>query len=365
MNRRREKPDGLPYRVYERRGTRTYSIGYKQTNGQWAFRYSCPANDNNQIGELRRKAITESALLNHGVRSTGQTEELIDAWFTWQESLPATDLKRRADSTLRENRREAKNLKLAFGHIDPAAITKTDGYTYLDACVQAGRPEKGNKEIALLQVILEYGVRIGRITANPLMRIRKNQTVKKRRHVTDGEMALALEVGRSKGGARHIVALALKTAWLCVRRSVEVRGITRDSIRDEGILWQDGKSKTKPAVLIEWTDELRTTMTEALAVKRYHVAGSFFVFGNMKGQRYTKGGWKAMLHDLMQACVIEAEKRNIPFAPFSLQDCRPKGVSDKLASGQTDTQEATGHSSERMIRQVYDRRAVKKAKPVQ
>lgn len=159
--------------------------------------------------------------------------------------------------------------------------------------------------------------------------------------------------------------MALKTAWLCVRRSVEVRGITRNSIRDEGILWQDGKSKTRPAVLIKWTDELRTTMTEALSVKRHHVAGSFFVFGNMRGQRYTKGVWKAMLHDLMQSYLLEAEKRGIPFQPFSLQDCRPKGVSDKLASGQTDTQAATGHSSERMIRQVYDRRAVKKAKPVQ
>jgi integrase len=364
MNRRRANPDGLPYRVYERKGARMYSIGYKQADGKWMFSYSCPVADEKQISELRRKAITESALLNHGVRSAGQTEELIDAWFVWQESLPETDLRRRADSTLRENRREAKNLKLAFGHINPSAITKTDCYAYLDACVQAGRPEKGNKEIALLQLIMEYGVRIGQLSSNQLMRIRKNQTVKKRRHVTDGEMALALEVGRRKGGARHIVALALKTAWLCVRRSVEVRGITRDAIREDGILWQDGKSKTKPAVLIEWTDELHATITEALSVKRHNVAGSIFVFGNMSGQRYTKGGWKAMLHDLMQACVAQAQERGVEFAPFSLQDCRPKGVSDKLAMGQTDAQEATGHSSERMIRQVYDRRAVKKAKPV-
>lgn len=364
MNRRRDTPDGLPYRVYERRGVRIYSIGYKRTDGQWAFRYSCPIDDSTQIAELRRRAIAESTLISHGVRSSGPTEELIDAWFSWQESLPANDLKRRADSTLRENRREAKNLILAFGHIDPAAITKTDGYAYLDACVQAARPEKGNKEIALLQTILEYGVRIGRITTNPLLRIHKNKTLKKRRHVTDAEMALALEIGRRYGGARHIVALALKTAWLCVRRPVEVRGITRDAIREEGILWKDGKSRLKPAVLIEWTVELRETLNEALAVKRDHVAGSMYIFGNMRGQRYTKGGWKAMLNKLMQACIAEANMRGTAFTPFSLQDCRPKGVSDKLASGQTDTQDATGHTSERMIRQVYDRRAVKKAKPV-
>jgi hypothetical protein len=111
MNRPREKQDGLPYRVYERCGVRIYSVGYKQTDGKWAFRYSCPIKDKDQINDLRHKAVTESALLNHGVRSCGATEELIDAWFRWQESLPSTDLKRRADSTLRENRNEAKNLK--------------------------------------------------------------------------------------------------------------------------------------------------------------------------------------------------------------------------------------------------------------
>jgi integrase len=364
MNRRRDKPDGLPYRVYERVGMRTYSIGYKRSSGDWAFRYACPASDTKQISELRKRAITESALINHGVQSTGPTEELIDAWFAWQESLPVSDLSRRAESTLKENKREAENLKKGFGHIDPASITKTDGYAYLDACVQAARPEKGNKEVSLLQVILEYGVRIGRITVNPLAGIHKNRTVSKRRFVSDEEMNLALEVGRRKGGPRLIVALALKTAWLCVRRSVEVRGLTRDAINDDGILWQDGKSKDKPAVLISWTDELRATIKEALAVPRAHVAGSMYLFGNTRGQRYTKGGWKSMLHDLMTECVSVASERGMKFEKFSLQDCRPKGVSDKLSTGQTDTQDATGHTSDRMIRQVYDRRNVKKAKPV-
>jgi integrase len=364
MNRPRQKQDGLPYRVYERRGARIYSIGYKQTDGKWSFRYSCPAGDKNRIEELRRQAIAESVLINHGICSVGSTEELIEAWFGWQESLPGIDLKRRADSTLRENRNEARNLKLAFGHMNPSAITKTDGYTYLDACVKAGRPEKGNKEISLLRVILEYGVRVGRINVNPLIGLRKNQIARKRRLVSDSEMALALEIGRHMGGSCHIVALALKTAWLCVRRSVEVRGITRDAIQEEGILWRDGKSKTKPAVLIKWTDELRATVNEVLAIKRHHVAGSMYVFGNMRGQRYTRSGWKTMLHHLMSACVSEAGKRGIEFQPFSLQDCRPKGVSDKLASGQTDTQEAAGHTSDQMIRQVYDRRMVRKANPV-
>lgn len=37
--------------------------------------------------------------------------------------------------------------------------------------------------------------------------------------------------------------------------------------------------------------------------------------------------------------------------------------SDKLAQGDTDTLDATMHSSDRMVRHVYDRRRVRVAKP--
>jgi hypothetical protein len=363
MIRRRDTPDGLPFRVYERKGVRTYSIGYKLTTGAWAFRYSCEAGDRAKIAELRSKAIGEAALLGHGVCTTGQTDELITAWFAYQDSLPPSDPNRRAESTLAENRREAANLKKAFGHMDPAEITKTDGYAYLDACAQTNRPAKGNKEVALLHLILEHGVRIGRIKSNPLQGLRKLKTRTEKRYVTDADLALALEVGRSKGGTRHLVALALRTAYMCVRRSVEVRGITREAITEAGMVWQDGKNKDKPPVLIEWTPELRATIAEALQIKRHHVAGTIYLFGNMKGQRYTKGGWKAVLDDLMQDCEAMAAERRIKFQRFSLQDCRPKGATDKLTAGHLDAKDALGHTTDRMLGQVYDRRQLKKATP--
>lgn len=161
------------------------------------------------------------------------------------------------------------------------------------------------------------------------------------------------------------MALALRTAWLCVRRSVEVRALTRDALKESGILWQDGKpgKRKKPPVLIEWSPELKATIDEALAIKRFGVAGTMFVFGNMRGQRYTKGGWKAMLDDLMRECEKTAAERKVAFQKFSLQDCRPKGVSDKLERGDIDTQDATLHTNEKMIATVYDRRRVRKATP--
>lgn len=374
MNRRRERADGLPYRVYERRGARLYSIGYKKPDGTWAFRLTCAISSVTKIAELRRDAIKRAADIEMGAPTEGTFAALADAWLARQRALPDGSQGKRADSTLRENERELSMLKRAFGVMHVGQMEKSDAYAYLDACQLArdkdGNPrpraEKGNKEIALARVVLEFGVRIRLIVINPFDGVEKLATRRRDRLVTDAELALAVEIGRRMGGPQHIVGLALRTAWLCLRRSVEVRALTRDQITADGILWEAAKRQRGEAVkrgLIEWSADLRSTVDEALALKRNKVAGTWYIFGNMSGQRYTKGGWKATLSKLMVECVAEAARRSIPFEPFSLQDCRPKGVSDKLASGATDTLDATMHSSERMVRQVYDRRRIRVAKP--
>jgi hypothetical protein len=370
--RARNKPDGLPFRVYERFGTRVYSIGYKMRSGKWAFRLECPASDAMQIRALRRQAIEQSSKVIED-RPAGGFAGLVDAWIAWQEGLPKSDGRKRADSTIAENKNEANRLKESWGHLEPAAISKSLAYAYLESCLHAvdkkgnprPRPEKGNKEMALARLILEHGIRKGLLEANPLDGLEKLKVDREKRYVTDEELALAVEIGRAAGKTRLIVALALRTAWLCVRRSVEVRALTRDGIRENGLLWQDGKDvrNRKPAVLIAWTPELRATIDEALKVERDSVAGTMYVFGNMRGQKYTKGGWKAVLDDLMTDCEKEAAKRKLAFRKFSLQDCRPKGVSDKLEAGHGDVQDATLHTDGKMISTIYDRRRVRKATP--
>src|SRR5690606_7553133 len=111
-------------------------------------------------------------------------------------------------------------------------------------------------------------------------------------------------------------------------------------IREEGIFWTAAKRNSGQATrmgLIEWSDELRKTIDEALAIKRNDLSGDWYIFGNLKGQKYTKGGWKKTLSVLMNRCVVVAKERGISFKPFSLQDCRPKGVTDKMAAGASDT----------------------------
>ena len=367
MTRNRKTNTGLPYRLYERRGIRRYSIGYKNAQGKREFTLNCAIEDVQQIQKLRSEAIVRVGHLKLGKPSEDSVSALIDAWFKWQEAKPLGSEGRRAESTLTENKREAANLQEGFGHIRVTDLDKTHAYQYLDACEQAKRPAKGNKEISLMRTILEYAIRLGMLKLNPFDGVEKLITSKIDRLVTDTEMTIAVEVGRRLGGARHIVALALQTAWLCVRRSVEVRALTRNQITDDGIVWKAAKRKRGTAQiegLIEWSDALKAAVDEALQIDRKKVAGSWYVFGNMSGQRYTKGGWKSMLDDLMIECVKEAEKRGVPFARFSLQDCRPKGVTDKLEQGATDVMDATMHTSERMVKQTYDRRRLRVARPV-
>lgn len=362
MIRRRKSPDGLPYRVYERYGVRVYSIGYKLPSGKWAFRFECPVTDINGIDKARKQAIEQSARVMVDA-PMGGFQNLVSAWFDWQENLDRTSTKKRATSTIEENRREAKNIIQAFGHLLPDEITRTMGYEYLDACEAAKRPEKGNKEISLARLILEYGVRLGMIDVNPFDGLRKNKTIKAKRYVTDSELALAVEVGRMLGSSYHILALCLKTAYLCVGRSVEARAFTINNITDDGIVWHDGKDKSKAPTLFSWTSELRATIDEAKAIKRHKIAGTMYLFGNLSGQRYTKSGWGKLLGELMNQCETVAEKRKLEFTRFNLQHCRPKSVSDKLRKGDDDVRDATRHTGEKMIATVYDRRDMKQAKP--
>jgi len=358
----RNTPDGLPYRVYQSYGKRIYSIGYKLPSGRWAFRYRCKVDDANQIRKLRRQAIEESTRVVHD-QPEGGFKGLVDAWFVMQEDLPRTDGTKRSASTIAENKREAKMLTKAWGHFEVNEITPKMGMDYLKACKKT-RPIKGNKEISLARLIMQYAIGLGLIEANPLNDLERNQVVETpKRYVTNEEMALAVEMGRKLGGARLIVALALKTAWLCVRRSFEVRRIERSAVTATGILWTDSKSKTKPQILIEWSPELSATIYEAMEVKRNKDAGTMYLFGNLKGEPYTKGGWKAMLDDLMRECVKEAKKRGQPFQKFSLQDCRPKGATDKQQRGDKDTKDALLHSSDAMLARHYDRSKTKKATP--
>ncbi|MBR8301510.1 hypothetical protein KDW49_12400 [Burkholderia dolosa] len=147
---RRKRPDGLPFRLYAHYGKHKVSFGYKLPNARWAFRLSAPARQKDAVAEIRKQAIERAEALNGDAVEPGTFEALAEAYFDWQEGLPHTDERRKAQITLDENRNELKRLVAVFGRMSPAAIKPKHVYGYLDKRAQMGAPAKANKEVALL-----------------------------------------------------------------------------------------------------------------------------------------------------------------------------------------------------------------------
>lgn len=365
MARRRKHPDGLPFRVYERKGKTTYSIGYKSPDNRWLFRLKCNARDLATVHSTRTEAIQRASALPTPSPAVDTFETLVTAFFEWQESFEVGSARRRAESTLKENRSEAKNLVRSFGPMNIESIRPSHAYRYLDACEAAGRGPKGNKEISLARSIFEYAIRIDKLTSNPFSDIKKISTTPSTRLVEEAELAFVMEVARKVGGTALTVGLAMEVAYLCVRRSGEVRALTRSQLSAQGIRWVAGKAQRgKPPLkgLITWSPRLEAAIDEALTIQRHEGAPCEFIFGNLSGRQYTKGGWKKTLSNLMTECVRVAAERGQPFTKFNLQDCRPAGVTERLDNEEADVMNATLHKSPQILFRHYDRRRTRVAK---
>lgn len=367
--RRRKINDGLPHRVYERRGLKIYSIGYKSKKNKWVFRLQCDVNDAGRIKQLRREATIKATALTSHRDEIVTIAQLSQAFFEHHEALLAQPKARgaRKKSTLNENKREAATLCTAFGEMAITDVKFHHAAMYQDECDQLGRGPKADKEITLLSKLLAFARRRGIIHDNPLAEIERLPSRASDRYVTHDELNLAVEVGERKGGAQYVAALGLAAAYYCVRRSVEVRALRKTDLAEEGIWWTEGKTPygvTPKRVLMEWSPALRDVIDKALAARPATALGPY-VFGTQEGEQYARHSWKPGLNRLMNACVEEAQRRGIPFKKFSLMDLRPKGVSDKLEAGEKlqDVVDAAMHNSTRMVISTYDRLKKRKSTP--
>ena len=112
-----------------------------------------------------------------------------------------------------------------------------------------------------------------------------------------------------------------------------MRAFTDRQITDSGCIFTASKRRADEAEkhgLIEWSDELRATVKEAMTLKRWAVfGGECLVFGDLAGNQYTRSGWKANWARLMKKALALASREGTTWSPFSLQDCRPGGVTEK------------------------------------
>jgi integrase len=362
MTSRRKRPDGLPFNLFQRTGKFKVSFGYKSpSNNLWLFRLSAPINKPDLVAEARKDAIQRAEELNGHAPKIGTVSDMVSRYFKWQTGMNQADLRKKAKSTLIENQRESKNIEKVFGRMVASEIKPKHIYKYLSLRADGGAAAKANKEISLLSAILEYGRAQGELDVNPCRDIRYNPTRPSAKFVESKDLEFALTEARCRGGSYHIMALCFLVAYLTASRPEEVRSLTRQSIKNEGLEIVIGKRRAtqhSKSKLIKWSPRLKATVDEALSLQR---TSSILLFGNTAGQQYSRSGWTTIWTRLMRYCETKAKNENVSFERFSLSHMRPKAVTTRKERGDVNIKDATGHGSERMIDKTYDRRAIRKS----
>lgn len=359
---RRKKPDGLPFRLYIRYGKRKVSFGYKNDNGTWAFRMSAPRARPDKVSDVRQRAVEEANKLNNDAPQVHTTSNLIDRYFKWQEAMRPDDERRKAQSTLDENKRERNWLDKFFGEMVPSAIRPTHIYEYLDGRANMGAPAKANKEIALLSAVLEYGRRVDEVHLNPCRDIEYNPTRPRETVASLSDIGFMLEVARGLGRQYLVLGLCAKAAYHAVGRPDEMRGLLRSGVHNDGVQIPVGKRKGGQAQryrLAEWNPALKEAIDEALSLQK---VACIHVFPNAIGGAYNRNTWSKIWRRLMAHCEKAAQKQGRTFQRFTLADMRPTSVTKRMDEGDERITDATGHTDLRMVRKTYDRRKVKRFK---
>jgi len=359
---RRKSPDGLPFNLYKYSGKRFVSFGYKNSDNKWLFRLRAPKANIEKVAEVRAEAIRRAEALNGNSVESGTIADLIARYFSWQDELGRNDERRKADVTLKENKREANFLAEYFGKMAPLNVRPMHIYEYLDIRAKGGAPAKANKEIALLSAALEFGRRKGEIEINPCSDIKYNPVRPSTATVPRAHMAIMLRVARQRRGQYLVQALCAKAAYHAVGRPEEMRYLLRSGIKSDGVQIPVGKRKPgyeQRHKLAEWNSALRTAIKKALSLRPI---ASIYVFANASGGAYNRYSWANGWKRLMDHCERYAEARAVPFVRFTLATMRPTSVTQRMDGGDERITDATGHTDPRTARKIYDRRKVRRFK---
>ena len=162
MGRKRKHHKHLPQRVYLRSGT-YYFVDYV---GKW-----------HNLGRDYAPAMATYGQLADDKSPCRTMGDIIDRYM--REVAPT-----KAASTHKDNIKQSKYLRAAFGALNPRQITQQAIYLYLD---RRGRRSEvqANRELALLSHVFRKAIRWGIVTVNPCTGIERFHEQPRARYVED------------------------------------------------------------------------------------------------------------------------------------------------------------------------------------
>jgi integrase len=250
-----------------------------------------------------------------------------------------------AERTQRDRRAHIERLTAVFGTVRTDELRPQDVARYLR---HHGYPVAANREIGTLSAAFSYAVDIGMANTNPCRQVRRNRESKRDRYITDAEFRTV------KSLAPPVVALGMDLAYLTGMRMGDLLALRWDQLENQGIRVR--QSKTGAKVLIEWTDDLRSAIEEARALRRN--TRGLHVLATRAGEPYSVSGFGAMFRRSMDKAVDKHA-----MSRFTFHDIRAKTGTDARDAG-LDSQALLGHTTEAQHQTYLRSRAPVHVQPV-
>jgi len=259
-------------------------------------------------------------------------------------------------SSHKENIRNAKKLKKAFGHFKPHQVKAKHARQYLDHRRGENAPIGGNREYALWSSMMSSAFNWGIIEENPFLKagIKKNAEKSRDRLVSDEEVDVFL----------NFVPVWLK---LYVQLKLATGLRQRDMLELNNTQWSDseglrvGTSKTSVRIRFESTEHLIMIMNQIKKLNGYTSKGitkfKWHFFESRHHARYTEGGFETMWGRYMKKALASGELKE----RFQERDLRAKAATD--CDSLYEAFELLGHKNISTTKKIY-RRGFTKVTPL-
>jgi integrase len=304
---RKDDSQGLPERVYLRRGTFFYA---HRDTGKWE-------NLGKDLGAARKRAEH----YNDPTGTYGSMAWWLDQFVIDFEQQVAAKV--RSKRTLKDYQEALTPLKAFFGAMLPSEIGPHHISDYLDIGAKASRPVPANRERAALSSCMSWMLRNnhGGLLVNPCMRasgVQRNPESQRERYVTDAEYSAVHAV------APATVRLMMELVYRTLQRpEIDVLAWTPNNVhsKDGGKVLRFRQNKTGRLIDIALVGQLGDLVAVAIGeVPQIRQP----IVHTMAGEPYSYSGISAMLKRAQKKAKVTA---------FGFRDLKGKGATDMWLTG--------------------------------
>lgn len=321
---RRKDNFHLPPRVYHKHGA-----FYYVKNNKWM-----------PLGKTFSEAMEKWSKIVDKSISAKSMNQLFDRYM-----LEIAPLK--APSSYKKNIYQMKELRDAFGDMNPEDISPTHIYRYLDlrgkkAAVSA------NREKSLLSHVFSLAIRWGIVRDNPCRHVKRITERPRQRYIEDWEY---LEVRKV---CSPTLQLLMDFAYLTGQRIGDIIQIKLSDISEGGIKIEQNKTGTR--ILINWSDALIKCVEEIKKLPKSKIH-SFTLFVNTKGFPIHYDSFST----LWQKAMKKALANGLLKETFTFHDIRAKSASD--ATNKQEASALLGHTDIKITERIYNRK-INQVRPI-